>query len=293
MSLAVIITASVLVLLLALVLWRRADQLRDRQVWRVLRRQAGSPHGIFDPSMVAELPDPARRYFLLTIAPGTPLLTATEIWMDGELGLGNQDDPKYRPMQAHQILAPPHGLVWQLKAGLISGSDGIAAGNSWTRFWLLNLIPLVRVSGPDHLRSAIGRVVAEGAFWTPASLLPGNGVRWEPVSEKTARAIVTRGKHTQYVDITILPDGRPLRVVIKRWSNANEDRVYRLQSFGGELSDFRRLGGYRLPFQVEGGNLIDTPDYFPFFKARVTRIRFPQLLSYPSKNHPPADKGTG
>ena len=34
--------------------------------------------------------------------------------------------------------------------------------------------------------------------------------------------------------------------------------------------------GYRLPTRVEGGNLIGTPDYFPFFKADVTAIRFPR-----------------
>jgi hypothetical protein len=66
-------------------------------------------------------------------------------------------------------------------------------------------------------------------------------------------------------------------VVIQRWSNANPAQVYREQPFGGDLSDFRRVGGYRLPFRVEGGNLIGTPDYFPFFKAEVTAIRLPQL----------------
>ena len=28
--------------------------------------------------------------------------------------------------------------------------------------------------------------------------------------------------------------------------------------------------------RVEGGNLIGTPDYFPFFKVDVTAIRFPR-----------------
>ena len=64
--------------------------------------------------------------------------------------------------------------------------------------------------------------------------------------------------------------------MIQRWSNANPDQVYREQPFGGYLSEFHEFGGYRLPTRVEGGNLIGTPDYFPFFKADVTAIRFPQ-----------------
>jgi hypothetical protein len=36
--------------------------------------------------------------------------------------------------------------------------------------------------------------------------------------------------------------------------------------------------GYTLPTTIEGGNLIGTPDYFPFFKATVTSIRFPERV---------------
>jgi hypothetical protein len=60
-----------------------------------------------------------------------------------------------------------------------------------------------------------------------------------------------------------------------RWSNANPEKQYRLQPFGGVLSDFREVQGYRLPFRVEAGNMFGTDDYFVFFKAEVTDIRFP------------------
>lgn len=69
-------------------------------------------------------------------------------------------------------------------------------------------------------------------------------------------------------------DGQPTRVVLQRWNNENHERVFRSQPFGGELADFRQLGGYRLPTRVEGGNPIETRRYFPFFKAKVTAIRF-------------------
>jgi hypothetical protein len=196
--------------------------------------------------------------------------------MTGEIGLGTKEAPGYRKMEASQVLAPPHGLVWKVKTGPVSGSDGALPDESWTRLWLFGLIPIVRVSGPDHQRSAIGRVVAEAAFWAPASLLPGKLVRWEPVDANTARAIVTIGQFEQAVDVTVDEAGAPIMVVIQRWSNANPERVYREQAFGGYLSAFRGFGGYQLPTRVEGGNLIGTPDYFPFFKADVTAFRFPQ-----------------
>lgn len=70
-------------------------------------------------------------------------------------------------------------------------------------------------------------------------------------------------------------DGRPVRVVIQGWSNENPDKAFREQPFGGGVSDFREFDGYRLQTQVEGGNHIGTDDYFPFYRARVTSIRFP------------------
>ncbi len=277
MKTALILLAGLLAAALAaLALWRAADRRADARTWAMLAALP-QPPGRFDPDMVADLPDPARRYFLYTIAPGTPLRTTAVIEMGGEIGMGDKTAPGYRPMRARQILSPA-GFVWALEAGIIGGSDGMMPATSWTRFRLAGLLPVVRVGGnPDHFRSAFGRVVAEGTFWTPAALLPGPGIAWETVDADTARVTVTAHGLSQPVEITVAPDGRPLRVVLPRWSNANPEKEWRLQPFGGDLAEFREFEGYRLPTTVDGGNLIGTEDYFPFFRARVSRIRFANL----------------
>lgn len=71
-------------------------------------------------------------------------------------------------MAAKQILAAPHGLLWLVSAGTgamrVSASDGMVADRSWTRLWLLGLVPVVRAGGNvNHQRSSFGRVVAEAA----------------------------------------------------------------------------------------------------------------------------------
>jgi hypothetical protein len=261
-----------------LFLWRLSDVREERIVWEELVRIAGKSDSTFNPSAITALPAAAQRYFRYTIATGTPLVSVVEIEMEGQLGLGTKAEPAYRAMTAHEVLVPPKGLVWKLSAGLISGSDIAKPDTSWTRFWLLNLIPIVRVSGTsDHRRSAFGRVVAEGAFWVPSSLLPGDHIAWEAVDDNAARAIVSYGEYSQSIELTIEADGRPSQVVIQRWSNENPENVFREQPFGGYLSDFREVNGYRLPMRVEGGNLIGTEEYFPFFKANVREIHFPQL----------------
>lgn len=271
-----IVVVHALAALLALVAWRAVDARRERAVWMRLCASGADDALCFDPDMVADLPDPARRYFLATIARGTPLRLAVEIETESEIGLGTKARPSYQRMRARQILGRD-GFVWRVSAGdgllRMSGSDGFHKGRSWTRIRLLGLLPVVRAVGPDHARSAFGRLVAESAFWNPAVLLPGQEVAWEAVLEDTARAIVRRAGFTQSVEVTVGEDGLPLRVVIPRWTNANPERAWRLQPFGGELWDYRTFDGLTLPTRVEGGNLFGTADYFPFYRARVTAVR--------------------
>lgn len=255
-----------------LLVWRQLDERADRVAWQALAATPENDPAVFDWSLIADLPEPVRRYFTFTILPGALIRTAVRIEMTGKLGLGTQDSPKYQLMQAEQILAPPYGLVWKLKSGLVSGSDGAMTDSSWTRFWLFNMVPVVRASGPDHQRSAFGRVVAEAAFWAPASLLPGDNVSWTLVDDNTARATVRYGQYIQAVDITVDSSGAPIKVVVQRWSNENPDKIFREQPFGGFLSEFREFDGYRLPTHVEGGNHFGTADYFPFYIVDVSAI---------------------
>lgn len=266
---------------LALVALLLGDQRADGAEWRRLAAlQPLAPRG-FSGDLIAGLPEPAQRYFRFMIAPGTPLLRVAEIEMTGQFGLGTRDKPSYQPMFARQILAAPHGFVWAMRTcgGMpVSGSDS----GLWTRFRIFGLIPVARVgAAPDHTRSAFGRYVAEAVAWTPAALLPGPWVSWEPVDDDTARVTVRHGDLSQAVEVTVDRDGRPVVASLQRWSNANPDKVHRLQPFGAFLSDFREVGGYRLPFRVEAGNLFGTDDYFPFFLADVTAIRFPGAAPEP------------
>ncbi|WCR15047.1 DUF6544 family protein [Paracoccus seriniphilus] len=260
---------------MALFAIRLLDLRADGAEWdRLAALQPANPEH-FDPTMVADMPEPARRYFRFTILPGAPLLPVAEIEMRGQFSLGTKDNPAYQPMEAHQILAAPEGFVWAMRttSGMpISGSDS----GRWTRFRIFGLIPVTRMGGDlDHARSAFGRYVGEAVFWSPTAFLPGPGVTWEAVDENIARVTIRHGPLEQVVDVTVDGEGRPVQVAFMRWSDANPDKVHRLQPFGGHLSDFREVGGYRLPFRVEAGNMFGTDDYFPFFLAEVTAITFP------------------
>jgi len=272
----VLLLVALVLAVVGLSVWRHLDHRAERKLMHDLALRQPSQPPIFTATMVADLPEPARRYFLYAIELDTPLRTVAEITMIGRFGLGNRDTPNYLDFSATQFLAMPAGFIWKMRArrGLmrLSGSDS----QRWTRFWLAGLTPIARLGGnPDHTRSAFGRYVAEAVFWTPAAVLPGPGVRWELLGRDCARVTVCYQGLTQSVDVTVAPDGQPTQVCFERWSNANPQKVHRLQPFGGYLSAFRKFAGYRLPSHVEAGNHFGTDEYFPFFVADVTDVEFP------------------
>lgn len=263
--------------LVALLVWRCLDHWADQSEMRRLRAiQPRSPLD-YSSAMIAGLPEPAQRYFNFTITEGASLFTVAEIEMAGRFGLGGKMAPNYLDMHATQVLAAPEGFIWKMRCGSrltrMSGSDSA----SWTRFWFAGIIPVARLGGNcDHARSAFGRYIAEAVFWTPAALLPGAGVAWEAVGENAARVTVTHRNVSQSVEVTVAEDGRPTHVVFPRWSNANPEKSYRIQSFGGFLSEFRDFDGFRLPTHIEAGNEFGTDHYFPFFIVDVTGLKFPR-----------------
>lgn len=253
---------------------RLSDLRADRRGMAALLAQAGPPAGVFDPAMLDGLPEPARRYLARALAPGVPLARTVTLEMAGHFVLNG----KTLPMTARQVLAPPAGFVWQARIGqgvsAFSGSDGLVAGHSWTRFRLAGLVPLVRVGGDaDHRRSAGTRAMME-AVWCPAMLLPQAGAVWRQTGPDQAEVAFTAHPGIAPVRLTLNPDGLIAEMVAMRWSDANADRRYRLQPFGGRVLESRSFGGVTIPVRMEMGNLWGTPDYAPFFLAEVTAARF-------------------
>jgi len=262
-----------------LALLRRSDRAADRAEWqRLAAFQPAAPER-FSLAMLAGLPPLVQRFFAFAIAEGTPLRPVVALEMTGDFGMGDKADPRYMPMHARQILAAPHGFVWAMKttggAIAMSGSDT----GLWTRFRLFGLVPVARLGGDaDHRRAAFGRYVAESLFWSPAALLPavaGDAVRWEGLDADTVRMTMSHQGQEQAVEMVVEASGQPRLVRFMRWNNANPQKHYQLQPFGGYLSRFATFQGYTLPTHVEAGNAFGTGDYFPFFRADITAVSFP------------------
>ena len=253
---------------IAMGLWSSARDAQSTQaVWDAFLSQREPEPASFDPAMVADLPEIGQRYFASAIAPGAPLHRIVRLEMEGSLILNG----RAMPMRADQILAPSHGFVWRAHAG----SNGYRAGQtSWTRFWLWGVVPVARVADTgDHARAAAARLVMK-TVWAPATLLPQSGAVWTQTGTDQAEVRFPEVPGVEPIHLTLDATGQALEMTTMRWSEANPNRTYRLQPFGGRMLAHGTDQDFSIPTAMEIGNLYGTPDYAPFFRARLTRVAY-------------------
>jgi hypothetical protein len=229
----------------------------------------------FTEDLVADLPPPARRYFLHAIQPRTPLASSVRLDMRGTIRLGPTRN--WMPMTAREILSPPARFVWRATIGrgllrLIRG-DEYAEGSGRVRFSLWGIIPVVNRSGSDVSRSARGRLAGESC-WVPASLLPQRGVQWEAVDEESAQATITIHGETVTTTFFVSPEGRLQRSVLPRWGDQTEDGRFATIPFGCEVKAEQTYQGYTIPSEIGAGWWFGTDRYFESFRARIENAVF-------------------
>lgn len=207
---------------------------------------------VFSPDMVKGLPEPAQRYLLRAIQPGTRLANSLRLAFDGTV----QHGPKTRkwPLQGRDIvITPGKGFVWPEK--ILTGPlprYGILyyakeTGRVCWSLWNLFRDPAkVSRKGPNTTKSLAARFASQ-YIWIPSALLPQRGVTWEAVDGSHARAVVRVGEETVPLTLEIDPQGRLKTVEFPRWGAKNPDGSYSYFPFGLEIEGEKTFGGYTIP----------------------------------------------
>jgi hypothetical protein len=241
-----------------------------RQDWHDLAEPAVRP-AAFDPAMLTDLPEPARRWLGHAIAPGTPMWRSAELTMHGQIRLG-----RWRSFTARQILSPPDGYIWAAAArvaGLpVTGFDRLSAGTGQMSWRLLGLFPVMTASGPDVARSASGRLVGELAL-LPTAFPAASWLRGHRPG--TATATLQLGPHTETAELTVCDDGRLLEVRVERWGNPGGAPFGRYP-FGVAVEAESVFGGITIPSVLRAGWWRGTERQAEgeFFRARITGAVF-------------------
>jgi hypothetical protein len=242
---------------------------RVRNDWAELAAATVDP-APFDTAMVADLPEPARRYLTRNISPGTPLWESVQLSMRGTIKIG-----AWRSFTASQVVAQPGGYIWAANARLfgvpVIGYDQLAGGTGQMRWRLLDLIPVVTANGPDVTLSAAGRLASEIALLPTAF----HSAVWTAAGPDTAVATWGAGPEEQRVELRLGPHGELRDLLIQRWGNPDGEPFGRYP-FGVTVQQERTDRGVTLPAVLSAGwwRGTDRQAAGEFFRARITGVTF-------------------
>ena len=222
----------------------------------------------FDPDAVLDQPEVVRRWLGRALAVGVPLGGAVQLRMHGQIRLGGE----WRPFEADQVIAPPHGYIWAATARIagvpVTGFDRYSDDTAEMRWKLMGLLPVVTASGPDVTRSAAGRLAAE-IFLAPTAFA---SARWEATGDRDVMAGSFSFPHgTERVELRVAADGQVCSASMLRWGNP-DDAPFGRYPFGAELSYSETFpDGLTIPTTLRAGWGwgTDAWEAGEFFRARI------------------------
>jgi hypothetical protein len=264
---------------------RREVRATERAVERLLRA-ADEAQGRTVTSLREtrdDLPAPVERYFE-TVLPADGWGTrAVRVEQAGDLRLGGPGSSWTAFTATHHATVGRPGFVWDATVDLLPGvsvwvRDALVDGAGSARVTLFGAVPVAGAGPSTELNEAeLQRYLAE-AVWYPTALLPENGVRWEPIDDRTARATLVEGEttasltfHFSGTDDGNGDDGAEVEVervhAGRRYRTVDGDLVP--TPWTGLWREYEVRGGLRVP--TEGEVVWHLPDGdFHAWRGRVT-----------------------
>jgi len=152
----------------------------------------------FHPQEIEGLPDPVRRYLRAVLRPGQAIVTAASIAHAGSFNSSAAAE-RWKPFTSRQrVIVRRPGFVWNARMPLFPGvavlvHDAYIAGEGYLHPAIMGVLSLATLRGGEEAaRGELMRFLAEAA-WYPTALLPRQGVLWEAIDARSARATLADG----------------------------------------------------------------------------------------------------
>lgn len=204
---------------------------------------------------LAALPPPVLSFLHAALTDGMPLVAAVSIGQRGTFNLGVAKD-RWRPFVARQrVVTRRPGFAWDAAVSLIPGiavnvHDAYVDGEGLLRPAVAGLMSLGEQRDRGDL--AVGelmRFLAEAPCY-PTALLPGQGVTWEAVDERSARATLRDATLAVTLTFTFGDDALIESVRAEARGRTVAGKTVPTP-WEGRWTDYRLCEGMRVPFAGE------------------------------------------
>ena len=236
-----------------------ARQVR-RDVQALRARASPGRAGVVTEEMLADLPEPVRRYLRYTGVVGKPFPGTIRLRQKGQMR--PVPGQPWVPLGAEEYYSvQPPGFVWAGTARVgpfpvARARDMYAEGTGQMLVKVASLWPVVDASGEQTDQAAMMRYLSE-MIWFPAAFLAAN-ISFEPVDDSSARVTLT--DHGRTVTATMFFDqqGRLTDFVAKRYRTADSRDP---DTWSTPVTAYGEFEGLRLPasgkaiYKLPGGDL--------------------------------------
>ncbi|MDG5976067.1 hypothetical protein H010_12434 [Hydrogenophaga taeniospiralis CCUG 15921] len=242
-------------------------------------RVAPSP-ARFDAQELAGLPPVVQRYFRVTMPDGAPIVAAVTVEHTGTFNLGETVD-NWTPFSSYQrVVTRRPGFVWDGRMNLLPGlgvrvHDAYVAGEGVLHPTVLGLFTLMELRGTGAVAEGeFMRFFAEAA-WYPTALLPSQGVRWEAVDERSARATMTDGGLSLTLTFTFDAQGLMESVRADARGRTESGKIV-MRPWEGRWSNHQWREGMRVPLSGEVAWLLPPEEggRKPYWRGTIRSLSY-------------------
>lgn len=228
------------------------------------------------------LPDPVRRYFGFAVDGRTPLKTAR---LRHAGFFRTSPDQRWFPIAGEQYFTAAHpGFVWSASVRLspffwIEARDCLLPDGGNMLVKVLSTVTIADARGPEIDQGSGLRWLAECA-WFPYALA-GEGIQWEPVDARSARATLGRNGLTVSALLEVDDEGKLVELRGDRFRDIGGGKAV-LTPWIGQYREYREFSGFQVPTAVSVAWELDT-GRFEYARFQIVRLEYNATGRFPRR----------
>jgi hypothetical protein len=207
----------------------------------------------FSARMAEPLPVPVQRYLRFAMKEGQPNIRYAVLKQRAQFRHG-PERPWFKVKATEYISGMEPGFVWDAvlthnKAWWRTAKLSYYQGKGSGHIKLYGAITLQEVEGPETDASMLFRFLSE-LVWLPTGLLPTKTLRWEPIDDATARAVITDGTTTITADFHVNEIGQIDRIITtSKYRDLKSG--FEQHRFTLECRNYAEVEGVMIPLEVD------------------------------------------
>ena len=181
------------------------------------------------------------------------------------------------PIRGEQYFTTsPPGFIWWGRVRLVPGvwidaRDRSIAGAGNMLVSAESTFTLADSTGPHLDQGALLRLLGE-MTWFPTALLDERYVRWSPIDDRQALAVLAVNRREVSGVFTFGPDDLPSTFSAERYRDVGKGEAV-LTPFEGRTSDFREVNGMLVPYSMVAAWRIEGR-FIEYVRWSVERIDY-------------------